>query len=237
MFRSTWRVLFAALASLLLSACSEDFGSYRFRVTIEVETPRGMRSGSSVYEVHYSRFGGSAHADLRGQAVVVEVGDGRELFALLAHGPTGSNTDVFPWLPVSALTGATWGWASTEALQRAPLPEGKVDLSGPLIPTIAFSTDASDPKSFQAVMPENLSAMLGSGYLFRRATLEIVPAGIWPFRNMPLHRPLWLVGEPITLDIARKLPWLDLRGGYLNGGFTCNPGLQTCLHDGNFRRP
>jgi hypothetical protein len=42
--------LLAGTVAALLSGCGSFFrsGSYRFRMTVEVETPEGVRTGSSV---------------------------------------------------------------------------------------------------------------------------------------------------------------------------------------------
>ena len=81
------------LAALLLSAC-DLFApltdeSYRFRMTVEVETPEGLRTGSSVYEVTAGNRTAilpemaDRHKGLRGEAVAVDLPGGHTLFALL----------------------------------------------------------------------------------------------------------------------------------------------------------
>src|SRR6188768_124586 len=58
----------------------------KYRLTVEVETPEGVKSASGVMAVHpdrsYSRGGRTA---TRGDAVFVDLGGGRNLVALLAH--------------------------------------------------------------------------------------------------------------------------------------------------------
>jgi hypothetical protein len=59
---------------------------HKYRLTVEVETPDGIKSGSGVLAVHpdrgYSRRG---HTRTRGDAVLVDLGGGKNLLALLAH--------------------------------------------------------------------------------------------------------------------------------------------------------
>jgi hypothetical protein len=69
-------------AALALGGCgSPGKASYRFRMTVEVETPQGIKSGSSVMEVRLAR--GMAIGDqsgvtsgVFGEAVVVDLPDG-----------------------------------------------------------------------------------------------------------------------------------------------------------------
>src|SRR5882724_13674282 len=59
---------------------------HKYRLTVEVETPDGRKSASGVMAVHpdrgYSRGG---HTRTKGDAVLVDLGGGRNLVALLAH--------------------------------------------------------------------------------------------------------------------------------------------------------
>src|ERR1700682_2561613 len=59
---------------------------HKYRLTVQVETPEGIRSASGVMAVHpdrsYSRGG---HTRTKGDAVLVDLGGGKNLLALLAH--------------------------------------------------------------------------------------------------------------------------------------------------------
>src|SRR3984893_4648620 len=59
---------------------------HKYRLTVEVETPEGVKSASGVMAVHpdrsYSRGG---HTLTRGDAILVDLGGGKTLLALLAH--------------------------------------------------------------------------------------------------------------------------------------------------------
>lgn len=82
------------MASLFLTACGiggEDFTpDYRYRLTVEVETPEGLRTGSSVIEVMQRIVRPGSHPSswaidrrIRGEAVAVDLPQGQTLFALL----------------------------------------------------------------------------------------------------------------------------------------------------------
>src|SRR3954447_11323414 len=59
---------------------------HKYRLAVAVQTPDGVKSGSGVLSVHpdrgYSRNGSTV---TKGDAVVVDLGGGRNLVALLAH--------------------------------------------------------------------------------------------------------------------------------------------------------
>ncbi len=80
------------LAAMSLAGCgaADDVPDFRYRLTVEVETSEGLRTGSSVIEVQQS-LGRSAmnpagqriSRRIRGEAVAVELPLGQTLFALL----------------------------------------------------------------------------------------------------------------------------------------------------------
>src|SRR3984893_7131641 len=60
--------------------------SHKYRLTVEIETPEGVKSASGVMAVHpdrsYSRGG---RTQTRGDAVFVDLGGGKNLVALMVH--------------------------------------------------------------------------------------------------------------------------------------------------------
>lgn len=107
LIRSHFVSSLAALGAMLsTSACGEAgnealgggkrYPDYRYRLTVEVDTPEGMRSGSSVIEVstmvsgkHAIPDSGKIFRKVRGEAVTVDLGQRGFMFALLR-----SETDV-----------------------------------------------------------------------------------------------------------------------------------------------
>ena len=83
-------------AALSTAACSQGVGGskrypdYRYRLTVEVDTPDGVRTGSSVIEVSTAVSGkysipdpGKVSKRVRGEAVTVDLGQRGVMFALL----------------------------------------------------------------------------------------------------------------------------------------------------------
>src|SRR3982074_763476 len=59
---------------------------HKYRLTVEVETPQGVKSASGVMAVHHDRrYSPGGPAATRGDAVFVDLGGGKNLVALLAH--------------------------------------------------------------------------------------------------------------------------------------------------------
>ena len=83
---------------------------HKYRLTVEVETPEGIKSASGVLAVHpdrgYSRRG---QTRTMGDAVFVDLGGGKNLVALLAHVDKTSS---------SSTTSTMWRCAPTEAAGR-----------------------------------------------------------------------------------------------------------------------
>src|SRR4051812_20640408 len=95
------RVVFGLVAILAVLAVgvwwmTSPRDRWRYKMTVEVETPEGVRTGSAVREVRYQPGGGGWIAQsrpqwyLRGEAVAVDLPGGRTLYALMA----GNDRDV-----------------------------------------------------------------------------------------------------------------------------------------------
>ena len=215
-----WSAIFAAAIAMMYAAYSLFYPttSYRFKLTLNVETPEGLKTGSSVMEVQDRRFpawttlGGSiGQSSLTGEAVFVDLGqtaDGKRqnVIALLALGPGGENVDFY-LLPGMAF-GPLWknkvGSPSYRgsSWELPQLPVGtRAELRGDLIPTLTTFSDLHDLTTARAIRPSDFSQAFGNGFAFRDMIIEIVPAGMWPFNSFGI------TGEPITTGIEGKLPW------------------------------
>jgi|GEM_PF-6222565 hypothetical protein len=90
--RMIWIGLALILAFLYLYRPYFPKASYNEKMTLTVGTPDGPVSGAAVTRVTlwqepsliFPEAGGGFH-DVRGEAVVVDLGDGRMIFALLPH--------------------------------------------------------------------------------------------------------------------------------------------------------
>jgi hypothetical protein len=74
----------------------------RYRITYTIETPSGEKSGSHVLETWRGGCGrvvGGYSFGLRGEAAVIDLGEGKTIIALLAMGPKGEAVDLPRELP------------------------------------------------------------------------------------------------------------------------------------------
>jgi hypothetical protein len=175
--------------------------SHKYRLTVEVETPEGIKSGSGVLAVHpdrgYSRRG---HTSTKGDAVLVDLGGGKNLLALLAHLDDKSlDLDGVNYLALRAYKAAGRNVSFNEMNRLT----GTAPVTGELLPVLVTFTDLRDPATAHLVQPDDLEAVLGKGFHLHGVSAEVVPNGLWP---LDFGGPL---GEPVTRGIETRLPWLS----------------------------
>lgn len=190
--------------ALVVGACGALFPArYRFRMNVAVATPQGVRTGSSVYEITAARTGeflpdaGKRDWSVKGEAVAVDLPDGRTLFALLK---TGAHFDDMMGLSMNALHPDFRGTGYDVVGVAKELASGQH--SGPTIvapedyPMLVTFADESDPTSVRKVEPGNLAAQFGPGVRLQSITVE-------------------LTDDPVTAGIEERLGWLPELTGTL----------------------
>jgi hypothetical protein len=217
--------MLAGGAAALLGGCWGSTASYRYRMTVEVDTPEGVKTGSSVMEVRLAR--GMAIGDqsgvtsgVFGEAVVVDLPNG-PLFVLLqvpdagpplqdivphallgrrSDGPDGAMAD-------GAKLGSTWF-----SEYRAELPRTRDNgsqVSNNNWPMMVRFADINDPKSVERVDPDAIGV--------KRITIETT-------------------SDDVTTGIRSKLPWLSNGGRTLDpsGGPTTTPTVSQTIYQSEF---
>lgn len=230
------RALFATAVALCLSVAAIYFGyrflypvyTYRYRLSFEVDAPGGIRSGSSVVQVKYEttpNLNGSDHVSrVSGDAIFIDLGDGKSIVALLASGVAGENVDYPAKIVFVAfhLNGN-----DPDAPRQLERLEGRRDfefsdggayeLAKNILPTFVTFSDVTNPKTVQIVPPALFDQVLGAGIKLRRFSIEMTK-------------------DAATQEINKKLLWLP-HPTYLSGSKVCGPGDSTyCLHGGQFLR-
>jgi hypothetical protein len=193
-------VFIAIFAALSLAGC--DSGTdLRYRLTVEVDTPEGLRTGSSVVEVEvrkahwWALAGRPVNFDMRGEAVAVDLPQGRTLFALLSR-PGFPDAgirlplDVFD-VPMAQADFEQHGEESdiVDRVGRLMRDQPSATLEGDSRPFLVRFENAGDPESVQEVNPRNLAGAFGPGYSLRRVTITIT-------------------SDQVTTGIRNRLPWL-----------------------------
>ena len=213
--RAVVGLLAGAVSAMALGSCgSSNSASYRFRMTVEVETPQGLKTGSSVMEVRLTRgvaIGDSSGvgSSVQGEAVVVDLPDG-PLFVLLEVPDAGPPLQAI--VPDALLgrrsSGPNEVMADTAKLGSTWFSEYKADLprhrdngfeqSDNGWPMMVRFGNINDPKSVRKVDPDAIGVT--------RISLETT-------------------GDDVTTGIEKRLGWLHNEGQPLdtNGGPSFSP--------------
>ena len=178
---------------------------HKYRLTVEVTTPAGTKTGSGIFAVVPDRnYNRSGRTTMRGEAVFVDLGQGKNIVALLAH-QQGAKLDLddINYVALRAYGAARGSRVSFKDMSRQT---GIVPVQGELIPVLVSFGDLRDPSTARRVASDNAEAILGEGYAIRGFSAEVVPNGFWPIDFGGA------LGEPVTRGIEAKLPWLAAPG-------------------------
>ena len=201
-FISKWAGLLGLLAVLVIGdQIRINRPGHKYRLTVEVTTPDGIKTGSGILAVVPDRnYNRSGRTIMRGEAVFVDLGQGKNLAALLAHRQDAKlDLDDINYVALRAYGAARGNRVSFNDIQRQT---GAVPVQGDLVPVLVSFGDPNDPKTARLVAADHAEAVLGEGYAIRGLTAEVVPNGFWPIDFGGA------LGEPVTRGIAAKLPWL-----------------------------
>jgi hypothetical protein len=178
--------------------------AHKYRLTVEVETPAGIKSASGIMSVHPDRgYSRSGHTATHGDAIFVDLGGGRNLVALMAHLDKTVDLDGVNYVALRAYKAAGRDNVSFNEMNRMT---GTVPVTGTLIPVLVTFTDVSDPRTARAVPPDDLETTFGKGFRLHGVSAEVVPNGFWPLDFGGA------LGEPVSRGIETKLPWLSGAG-------------------------
>jgi hypothetical protein len=162
-------ILLLVLASLGLVGCRDGY-QWNQKLTVNIQTPLGEKSGSAVSNeiVSYgpTLSGSIVQYAVKGEAVIVELTPGKYLFALLGQEELASWTwqDV---LPIGKDGDARPAFKMIENMRE------KRDIPIKQYPLLVTFGDVTNPKTVKKVDPANLAATFGSGYYLKSITLEI----------------------------------------------------------------
>lgn len=169
-----------------------------YRLNLVVSVDGQPVTGSGVIEVTredttriFASMGGYG-ATIKGEAVIVDLGEKGALFALLRGKDIGiaegnsSPAYILFYAFASQLDKRVDGLAQLRALKAA---HAKTDIPFNLIPMLVRFRKIDDPTTIEIVDPENLAASFGPGVSLQRATIEITD-------------------DPVTRGITKKLTWL-----------------------------
>lgn len=190
--------------TLLMGGCGDNTAT-RFRLTAEVQTPQGVRSGSSVIEVVWHRPGALARSILgsqasgsytiRGEAVAVDLPDGQTLFVLLR---SPADPDWPAWVLGQI------GHGEVRPVPRRWRYGPGAGTMTENYPWFVRFDDTKKPETVEEVDPDDLAASFGDGYALKALTFQ-------------------RTNDAVTTGIREKLAWIDRyerRNARLNGDTT-----------------
>jgi hypothetical protein len=186
------------MALIALAGCNALNGNrFRYRMTVEVETPQGLRSGSSVVQVTTREGTGIPDTRLsvriRGQAVAIDMPGGKPLFALIRTEQSLQGAAGFAFaalMPVMEVKGGD-GKAFFANLRLLSRKKQIGELPRANYPMMVTFANINDPKTVEKVDPDNLRAQFGEGTRIRRITIQITD-------------------DKIDNGIERRFPWWNL---------------------------
>lgn len=180
--------------ALALAGCGSRSESYRYKLTLAVDTPNGVKRGSSVAELTFFQVAIPARGimnELRGEALYLDLGPGaRPLIALIVRQTVPSPRQWRPTAQLSRLYDILLSEADVmDTLARIARKRGPRTIAANELPELVTFTDVNDPNTVTEVDPNNLEATLGPGVSWNEITLEVTD-------------------EPITKGIEEKLAWI-----------------------------
>jgi hypothetical protein len=241
--------LLACGAAAALPGCGafgRDLPDYRYRLTVEVETPEGLKTGSSVIEVRTALADKALLPDANtldiqftGEAAAVDLGSRGVLFALLRsdtnpgwaggamelvtpHPGEGAGADRYArWhARMVANTGLHELPRNSPSRHRKFDPPIKPGDPPSDYPMLVRFRNMADPMSVEKVDPDDLTASFGKGVKLKRITVQ-------------------LTDDAVTTGIEKRLGWLAASAdGGLDPmmGVTAQPTLAQRLGFLDFRR-
>lgn len=211
------RDFLAAAIAATLGGCGSRSREIVYRFTLEVETPEGIRTGSSLLEVGFSfndgPLGGVSPnafgAGVGGEATIVDLGERGLLFCLLSadHDRPGSldqdsmiSTLFAYWAPPGkyandkAREAAYLKMPYSRHIDEIAAAKPRVEVPIARLPRLVRFRDTADRFSLETVDPRDLAATYGPGVRLVRAGVEVTE------------------GKP-TRGIEKILPWaMQLNG-------------------------
>jgi hypothetical protein len=203
-------IVLAASAAVAAVTSAQVTGSFRYKMTVEVETPEGIRTGSAVREATVS-FARSEElrpydhsGSVRGEAVVVDLGKRGLLFAIMGTDDYMQVFYRFPGPPGMTPEGIKY----YEDLQYK---HPKVALNIDTWPRLVHFRDIRDPKTVElALETEGYETPRPGGGFVQRNRLkadhfeEMFGKGV-KLKSITLE----MTRQKVTRGIEGWLPWLE----------------------------
>ena len=185
---------------------------FHFKLTVEVQTPDGIKSGSVVNEsvFEFQRFGrefgpSTSQGLTRGEALFIDLGKSKNIIVSIGldedrqyNSPPSFEMGV---LALALSNPRLWDVKAKDFPERLTEAEknGPFQFDVRQLPTLLTLTDPTDYKSMKKIAdPSNLTSSLGAGFEIKKATVE-------------------LTHDALSEKIESELPWLTAFIGKTTG--------------------
>jgi hypothetical protein len=233
--RALLKLAFLLPFATALSGCDtyysifgRTYPEYRFRLTVDIETPEGVKSGYSVYAVNGGRSGdwgplisgGGSRA--YGEGVVIDLGKKGPLFVLTGDTPGDTTWAAYIMLKLTPRVkfdaknyeDKPYGWYDDQRMQRLYARTGRYDVPSTIKvnsvreqktwPMFVRFRDINDRKSVEEVDPKDLTKTYGKGYELKRITVQLTDEPVT--QKMRPWMKHWKLGPNQGLEMVRFRP-------------------------------
>ncbi|MGH1404909.1 MAG: hypothetical protein ACRBDL_11790 [Alphaproteobacteria bacterium] len=197
------------LFSVLFITSCDAFAmeQWRYRITVEVETPEGLKSGSAVWEVNLSPVkinNVNGYKDTyRGEAIAVDLGERGYLFAL-RRGSYGRSykTQIVLWsFPHDEIDDVI------KVRHYSELETDVISLSPDHYPLFVYLEDINDPKTTRAIYDPHNEISRKSRDIKVKNIEEVFGEGV-RVKDVKIQ----MTRDPVGFGIHNVLPWLTMDG-------------------------
>lgn len=225
-------IVFAAIVAWKIAYPS---GSWRYKITVSVETPEGIKTGSAVREIRAAVAPGflgvekSLPTSVVGEAVVVDLGERGVLFAIMGVDDYWQFENAFP-------TSLTW---RDRFFYYKNLKNVKTEVAPVNYPRLLAFKDINDPKSVTIAYKPITKVKDALGYQYEVVGVEDNMAELFGSGVSLKNIEIETTNEALTRRVERYLPWLielKQRRASLNGttGAVMNNDLANNIGSGSF---
>jgi hypothetical protein len=184
--------------AVAVASCGSAPRMARYNFTVEVEDNGRIARGSAIQEEHcvfsdgLIRMGNALNCGVKGEAVVVDLGEKGRLFVLLTGDPNRRRTSDSPWGLLEYMHRNLFDpvGLTAAAFDRIAASRETVTLDAIHTPMMVRFRDINDPTTVELVDPAHLEASFGPGVKFAKATTAIA-------------------SNALTTGIEKTLPWLN----------------------------
>lgn len=181
--------------------------TWNYKITVNIETPEGLKTGSAVRKMYGRRelagyTGGSAIVfyDVKGEAVVVDLGERGVLFAVMGTNDYYTFINSFPVGPMNNIKtirayAGLHNAKTSLALKDRPLMVMFKDVKDPKTVTPVYrvsGTPIPNSRNYKYTVEDRFEEIFGKGVKLKDITIETT-------------------NEPVTWGIEKHLGWLPSR--------------------------